>query len=191
MQSGWSFCVVIVWRQGGIKANAWGNNTHFRLYFPLCQHKKHVFAVGTKTTLSVVDKLLPILPFKSRRGNMQIKQSALSIWFCGQLRYYFTLTSLIFVLKKYKLIRKFQNYVTLELTDPCASCKKPKFISKLVIFKIRHECMNFGKMYENVCVQARNKHFFCTWKQRTSDTVLISHIFEDLFGWIHKTRMRY
>lgn len=148
MQWGWWFCVVIVWRQNGIRANTWGNNTNFGLHFPFCQHRKHGFAAGTKTTLSVVDILLPILPFKSSRGNMQmqIKQSALSVWFSGQLRYYFTLTTLICMLKKYKSIRKFQNYLTLQLTDPCASCKKPKFISKLVIFKIRHECANFGKM---------------------------------------------
>lgn len=51
----------------------------FQTVFSFCQHTNHVFGVGTKPTISVVHKLLPILPFKSSRGNMQTKQSALIV----------------------------------------------------------------------------------------------------------------
>lgn len=55
---GWCFCVIIVQRENGIRGDAQGSNINFRLYFPFCQHTNQILVVGTKTTVSVVHKLL-------------------------------------------------------------------------------------------------------------------------------------
>lgn len=51
----------------------------FQTVFSFCQHTNQMLVVGTKTTISVVHKLLPIVPFKSSGGNMQTKQSTLIV----------------------------------------------------------------------------------------------------------------